>query len=175
VDNVDDGIRAMVAGGSSSGMGSGGMASKLEAATIAGMAGIQLAIISGLKDHPLTDFDNGGLGTHFAADGGNNARKSWLGGRLTAKGKIFIDDGAAKALGGGKSLLPAGAITVEGQFERGDVVEIICSGKLIARGLTEFGVDDALLICGKQSHELADILGTVPRNVLVHRDQMVIL
>ncbi len=175
IETVDEAIRAMVASGSSSGMGSGGMASKLEAASIAGMAGIPLAIISGLKDHPLTAFDRGGPGSYFAADGSNNARKSWLGGRLTAKGKIFIDPGAASALARGGSLLPAGAISVEGRFARSDVVEIICAGKLIARGLCEYDADDALLICGKQSHELAGLLGTVPRSVLVHRDQMVML
>ena len=172
---VDDALRKVVSTGSSSGMGSGGMASKLDAAKIAGMAGIDLGIISGLRDHPLAAFADGGPGTHFAADGNNNARKAWLGGGLTAKGRIFIDPGAVEALQNGSSLLPAGAVSVEGGFDRGDVVEIICAGKLIARGLSEYPVSDAMLICGKQSSELADLLGTVPRNVMVHRDQMVML
>jgi glutamate 5-kinase len=172
---IDDNIMAMVSAGSSSGMGSGGMASKLEAAKIAGIAGIDLAIISGLRDHPLAAFDSGGPGTHFKAADAQNARKSWLGGRLTAKGRIFIDDGARAALQGGGSLLPAGAVSVEGDFVRGDVVEIFGSGKLVARGLAEYDAADALKICGCKTGELAAILGTVPRNVLVHRDQMVLL
>ncbi len=172
---VDEAIMAMVSPGSSSGMGSGGMVSKLEAAKIAGIAGINLAIISGLNDHPLAAFDAGGPGTHFQANDNLNARKSWLGGRLTANGRIIVDDGARDALIGGGSLLPAGAIGVEGDFARGDVVEIYGSGKLIGRGLAEYGAADALKICGCKTSELASILGTVPRNVLVHRDQMVLL
>ncbi len=175
VEAVDDNIMAMVSAGSSSGMGSGGMASKLEAAKIAGIAGIDLAIISGLRDHPLAVFDSGGPGTHFIAADGQNARKSWLGGRLTAKGRILIDDGARAALQNGASLLPAGAASVEGDFVRGDVVEIFASGKLVARGLAEYDAADAFKICGCKSGDLAAILGTVPRNVLVHRDQMVLL
>lgn len=172
---VDDAVTAMAAQGSSSGMGSGGMASKLEAAKIAGIAGIDLAIISGLHDHPLSVFDAGGLGTHFAAQDAQNARKSWLGGRLTAAGRIVIDDGACAALQGGASLLPAGALRVEGSFVRGDVVEIFGGGKIIARGLSEYDHADAARICGYKTSDLAAILGTVPRNVLVHRDQMVLL
>lgn len=172
---IDAGIESMVASGSSSGMGSGGMASKLEAAKIANMGGIDLAIISGLHDHPLAAFAAGGPSTHFVADKGLTARKSWLGGRLTSAGQIMIDAGAAKALQSGNSLLPAGALSVTGAFLRGDVIDILCDGKVVARGLSEYDAGDAATICGKRSHELADIMGTVPRNVLVHRDQMVLL
>jgi glutamate 5-kinase len=172
---VDDDIMAMVASGSSSGMGSGGMASKIEAAKIAGLAGIDLAIISGLRDYPLSVFNDGGPGTHFVASDGHSARKSWLGGRLTAQGRIVIDDGACAALGSGASLLPAGAVKVEGDFRRGDVVEIYGGGRVIARGLSEYDAADAAKICGHKTAELAVILGTVPRNVLVHRDQMVLI
>ena len=175
VDIIDDSIRSMADGASTSDMGSGGMGSKIEAAQIASLAGVSLAIISGKHDHPLERFGSGGLSTVFAANESKGARKSWLGGRLTAKGKIFVDAGAAAAMARGKSLLPAGAITVEGTFARGDVVDIMHDGKCIARGLSEYGVDDALLICGKQSGDLESILGTVPRNVIVHRDQLVML
>lgn len=173
---IDDKIMAMVAAGSSSGMGSGGMASKLEAAKIAGLAGIDLAIISGLRTHPLAAFDNGGPGTHFAASGGQSARKSWLGGRLKIKGRIRVDAGAAKALKKGSSLLPAGARSVEGEFMRGDVIDITSeAGVPIARGLSEYDAADAARICGLQTAELEAVLGTVPRGVMVHRDQMVLL
>ncbi len=175
VDRVDDHIRAMVAGGSSSGMGSGGMASKLDAAAIASLAGIGLSIISGLRDHPLRAYTSGGLGTYFIPTSGQNARKNWLGGRLTSMGSIAIDAGAAKALSTGNSLLPAGATDVTGAFRRGDVIDITTNGRIIARGLSEYDASEAAEICGKKSAELSAILGTVSRNVLVHRDQMVML
>ncbi len=175
VDTVDETVRDMVAGGSSSGMGSGGMASKLDAAKIASLAGIGLAIISGLRGHPLAAFADGGLGTYFVPEAGRNARKSWLGGRLTSHGKIIVDAGAASAMKNGSSLLPAGATEIEGDFKRGEVIDILCGGIVIARGLSEYDAAAAAQICGKKSTELAAILGTVPRSVLVHRDQMVML
>jgi glutamate 5-kinase len=175
VGRIDAGIRAMVAAGSSSGMGSGGMASKLDAAEIATRAGISLALTSGLVTHPLRQFLQGGRSTIFAARKGQTARKSWIGGRLMARGQIYVDSGAAKALRGGSSLLPAGAISVSGAFRRGDVIDIVCGADHIARGLSEYNASDAAQICQKQSSDLEGILGTVPRSVLVHRDQMVIL
>jgi glutamate 5-kinase len=175
VPRIDDTIRGMVALGSSSGMGSGGMASKLDAADIATRAGISLALSSGLGSHPLQRFLNGGPSTIFQARKGQAARKSWLSGRLTARGEIHVDAGAAKALRSGSSLLPAGAVSVAGAFRRGDVVDILCDGARIARGLCEYDASDAALICRKRSAELEQILGEVPRNVLVHRDQMVLL
>ena len=175
VARIDDDIRAMVAKGSSSGMGSGGMASKLDAAEIATRAGIPLALISGIPLHPLSRFADGGPSTIFAARKGQSARKNWLGGRLTSRGKIHIDDGAAKALKGGSSLLPAGAISVSGSFRRGDVVDIMCNGAPIARGLSEYDAVDASQICKKRTADLEKILGEVARNVLVHRDQMVLI
>ena len=176
IEKIDGRVRVMVAEGSSSGMGSGGMASKLDAADIATRAGIGLVIASGLRDHPLTALEQGGLSTFFAPREGASARKSWLGGRLTVKGRIRIDDGAVQALENGSSLLPAGALSVEGEFKRGDVIDISGEdGIAIARGLSEYDAVDAARICGHRSSELAAILGTVPRSVLVHRDQLVLL
>jgi glutamate 5-kinase len=173
---IDGRVRVMVAEGSSSGMGSGGMASKLDAADIATRAGIGLVIASGLRDHPLAALETGGPSTFFAPRDGGSARKSWLGGRLTVKGRIRVDAGAIKALSSGSSLLPAGALSVEGEFKRGDVIDISDDdGIAVARGLSEYDAVDAARICGHRSSELADILGTVPRSVLVHRDQLVLL
>ena len=173
---IDGRVRVMVAEGSSSGMGSGGMASKLDAADIATRAGIGLAIASGLRDHPLAALETGRPSTFFAPRDGGSARKSWLGGRLTVKGRIRVDAGAIKALSSGSSLLPAGALSVEGEFKRGDVIDISNDdGVAVARGLSEYDAVDAARICGHRSSELADILGTVPRSVLVHRDQLVLL
>jgi len=176
IEKIDGRVRVMVAEGSSSGMGSGGMASKLDAADIATRAGIGLVIASGLRDHPLAALEAGGPSTFFAPRDGGSARKSWLGGRLTVKGRIRVDAGAIKALISGSSLLPAGALSVEGEFKRGDVIDISDDdGVAVARGLCEYDAVDAARICGHRSSELADILGTVPRSVLVHRDQLALL
>ncbi len=176
VTKIDSRIRIMVSGNSLSGMGSGGMASKLDAADIATRAGIGLAIASGLRDHPLTALDAGAPSTWFAPRAGGSARKGWIGGRLSVKGQIIVDAGAATALRGGASLLPAGASGVTGEFKRGDVIDIVATdGETLARGLSEYDARDAALICGKKSAELEGILGAVPRQVLVHRDQMVML
>ncbi|MDB5683934.1 MAG: gamma-glutamyl kinase, partial [Sphingomonas bacterium] len=125
VKRVDARIRAMADAGSASGMGSGGMASKLEAARIAQAAGAHLAIVSGKIDRPLSVFLQSGRGTLFPAEGAASARKAWLAGRLTIRGRIHVDAGAALALHRGRSLLPAGATAVDGRFARGDVVDIV--------------------------------------------------
>lgn len=173
---IDGPIRMMVTGTSSSGMGSGGMVSKIDAADIATRAGIGLAIASGLRKHPLSALDTGAPATWFVPRAGGNARKGWIGGRLSVKGRIVVDTGAARALRNGASLLPAGATAVDGEFHRGDVIDIIgADGETLARGLSEYDAADAARICGRQSSELEEVLGAVPRTVLVHRDQMVLL
>lgn len=175
VEKVDGRVRIMVSNVSSE-MGSGGMASKLDAADIATRAGIGLAIASGLRDHPLAALDDGAPSTWFAPRPGGSARKGWIGGRLSVKGRIVVDAGAAKALRSGASLLPAGATAVIGEFRRGDAVDIVSAqGETLARGLAEYDAADATRICGRRSSELEAILGAVPRQVLVHRDQMVLL
>jgi glutamate 5-kinase len=176
VARIDPAIVAMAGGGTSSGMGSGGMASKIEAAQIASSAGVDLMIVSGLHDHPLDRLDAGGCGTLFMAKGNARARKAWLAGRLTVRGRVTVDAGAVKALMGGASLLPAGARGVEGKFARGDVIDIAGpDGTAFARGLSEYDAEEAALVCGKRSEELADLLGHAPRAALVHRDHMVLL
>lgn len=176
VARIDARIRAMADGGSASGMGSGGMISKLEAARIAQAAGAHLAIVSGHQERPLTAYAATGRGTVFIAEKGASARKAWLAGRLTAKGRVHVDAGAAKALGSGRSLLAAGATSIEGRFARGDVIDILGPGEtLIARGLSEYDAGDAAKIVGHRSEALPEILGYAPRTALVHRNHMVIL
>ena len=156
VTTLDDTIMAMADGGSASGMGSGGMRAKLQAAKIAHAAGAHLAIVGGRRDHPLAAFDADGRGTIFPASGGSGARKAWLAGRLTAHGRILIDAGATTALAGGASLLPAGATSIEGGFARGDVIDIVGpEGRAVARGLTEYDASEAKLIAGRRSAELS--------------------
>lgn len=176
VKRIDAAILAMADGGSSSGMGSGGMASKIEAARIATGAGAHLAIISGEPERPLSAWESGANGTIFLAQTGNRARKNWLAGRLAIKGRIMVDTGAERALAKGNSLLPAGVTSVEGKFARGDVVDILNGeGRAIARGLAEYDADDATRIAGKRSEDIAALLGEAVRPALVHRDHMVML
>ena len=176
VSKIDGSIMAMAGRGTSSGMGSGGMSSKIEAAQIAASAGVDLVIVSGLHDHPLARLAQGGCGTLFVADGTTRAKKAWLAGRLTVKGFVHVDAGAVKALQGGASLLPAGARRIEGVFARGDVVSIMGpDGTLIARGLSEYDSSDADRIAGRRSEALPAILGYAPRAALIHRDHMVLL
>lgn len=173
IERIDARIAAMADSGSASGMGSGGMTSKIEAAKIATGAGAHLAIISGKIDAPLTHWAGGGKGSIFLAAPAKRARKGWLAGRLTVRGRIMVDAGAERALGKGNSLLPAGVASVEGLFARGDVVDIVATdGRVIARGLIEYDSDAAVKIAGKRSEDIAMLLGEMPRSVLVHRDHM---
>ncbi|CAN5269945.1 glutamate 5-kinase [soil metagenome] len=176
VERIDSVIAAMADGGSRSGMGSGGMLSKIEAAKIATGAGAHLAIISGHEDAPLSAWTAKGRGTIFHAAPSRSARQTWLAGRLTTRGQIVVDGGAERALAKGNSLLPAGVRLVSGTFSRGDVVDILSEdGRTIARGLSEYDAPDAVRIAGRRSEDIAAILGSVPRSVLVHRDHMVML
>lgn len=169
-------IHAMASGGSASGMGSGGMTSKLQAAEIAGRAGIALAIASGLHDAPLDRACRLGIGTLFLPRRKDGGRKAWLGGRLRLKGALVVDAGAARALAKGSSLLAAGVAAVEGEFQRGDAVAIRDgAGTTLAHGLAEYDALECARLMGRQSGEHGDILGYAPRSAVVHRDQLVLL
>jgi glutamate 5-kinase len=174
VTRIDAKVMAMVQAGSSSGMGSGGMASKIEAARIANAGGADLIIISGHEAHPLRRIDSGQHGTVFAASARTRGRKTWLAGRLTVRGTIHIDAGAAKALASGASLLAAGATGATGGFARGDVIDV-CGpdDRIIARGLSEYDAAEVAQIAGLKSEAIAAMLGYAPRSALVHRDHMV--
>ncbi|BAI97559.1 glutamate 5-kinase [Sphingobium sp. TA15] len=173
IERIDARIAGMADGGSASGMGSGGMTSKIEAARIATGAGAHLAIISGKVDSPLSHWSDGGKGSIFLAAQARGARKGWLAGRLTVRGRIVVDAGAEAALRRGNSLLPAGVARIEGIFARGDVVDILAEdGRVIARGLIEYDSEEAARIAGKRSEDIATLLGHLPRSVLVHRDHM---
>ena len=168
-----DAVAHMADTGSASGMGSGGMVSKIAAARIATSAGIDLAIASGRVAHPLSGGHRHSL---FAAEDREvPARRAWLGGGLTAKGAIHVDAGAATALANGASLLAAGAVRVEGAFGRGDVVTIAGPSGVIARGLAEYGAAEAAALVGRRSEDHAAILGHAPRAALVHRNHLVML
>lgn len=174
VETIGDEIAAMADAGSASGMGSGGMASKVAAARIATAAGAHLAIVSGKAEAPL-DALEGGRHTVFVAQKSAPARKAWLAGGLTARGTLYIDEGAVLALRDGRSLLAAGVTGVDGDFARGDLVAIHGPKGPVARGLSEYDGDDARRIAGRRSDRHEAILGYAPRATLVHRNHMALL
>ena len=152
------------------------MTSKLQAAEIAERAGIALAIASGLHDAPIARACQQGIGTLFLPRRKDAGRKAWLGGRLRLKGALVIDAGAARALGKGSSLLAAGVVRVEGDFQRGDAVAVRDeAGTTLANGLAEYDALECARLMGRQSADHAEILGYAPRSAVVHRDQMVVL
>lgn len=137
VDQITDEIENMVDDRNNS-ISKGGMRTKIEAAKVSVAAGCHLIITNGKTINPLKKVINGGLATWFVShDDPIASRKQWIF-NTKAKGKIFIDEGAQSALYRGKSLLPAGVIRIEGQFERGDTVGVVSSsGKFLANGLTD--------------------------------------
>ena len=169
-------IRAMATGGSSSGLGSGGMTSKLQAAEIAAMAGMALAIIDGRPERPIAAALAAGNGTVFLARARKTARKAWLGGTMRMRGSVHVDAGAAIALGSGASLLAAGVVRVEGQFVRGDAISVVGpAGEVLARGLSEYDADECVALAGRHTRDHAEILGYAPRSALIHRDHLVLV
>jgi len=169
-------IHAMATGGSSSGLGSGGMTSKLQAAEIAELAGIALAIIDGQPVSPVGAALEAGHGTLFLPRGRKQARKAWLGGKLRMRGAVHVDAGAARALERGSSLLAAGVRQVDGAFQRGDAIAVIGpDGAVLARGLCEYDAAECARLLGHHTREHEAILGYAPRSALIHRDQLVLL
>lgn len=175
VEGVTAEVRAMASTESNSGMGSGGMVSKLQAAEIAELAGICLVIGNGQHERPVARIVSQGIGTLFVPKRKAAARKAWLGGRLRLKGEIVVDEGAAAALRRGSSLLAKGITAVEGVFSRGDPVAIVnASGGVLAHGLSEYDAAECAAIVGLHSSDQEAVLGYAPRSSVVHRDQMVL-
>jgi glutamate 5-kinase len=165
-----------MAGETRSDVGSGGMATKVQAARIATHAGCSTIISSGHVEHPLQALASGGRCTVFRAAGTPAAaRKQWLAGALEVRGEFGIDAGAATALGRGNSLLPVGVVSVSGDFRRGDVVSISGpDGRELGRGLAEYSHDEADRISGCQSEQIEERLGYRGRAVMIHRDELVL-
>lgn len=170
-------IEALAGGIGASGMGSGGMAAKLKAARIATSGGCHLAITTGHVPQPLAHFCAGETGTIFAAAGTPlAARKRWLAGRITVAGTLSVDDGAARALRDGRSLLAAGITACAGAFARGDVLDVLAGdGTPIARGLASYDADEVRRILGCRNADIAALLGYAPRAAVIHRDSLVLL
>ena len=158
------------------GYSSGGMRTKLAAAGIATSAGCAMAIARGDLPNPLQALADGQRCTWFLpTEEGHSAWKRFIQGTLGTTGSLTIDAGAARALAAGRSLLPAGVRAMAGQFERGDVVEVLGpDGARLGRGVTAYASIDAARIIGHKSTEIEAILGWRGRDVLVHRDDLVL-
>ena len=167
-------IEAM-AGDAVSGMSKGGMKTKLMAARVATEAGCAMAITLGSPLNPLLQLENGAKVTWFTAQTDPQAaRKRWIA-AMKPRGEITVDAGAQKALGDGKSLLPAGIFGVTGRFGRGDPVAILAiDGTRLGLGLARYTAEETRAIKGKRSAEIEAILGYKGRAALIHRDDMVI-
>jgi glutamate 5-kinase len=177
--SVNDSLLDEVAGESRSGLGRGGMFTKVRAARLASRSGAATVIVAGAIENVITAVIAGeNLGTYLIPDiAPIAARKQWLAGQLQVKGRLTLDDGAVSVLKDkGKSLLAVGVKAVEGRFERGDLVLCLdSSGSEIARGLINYGMTDCMKIAGKASSEFEAILGYADDAELIHRDNMVII
>jgi glutamate 5-kinase len=167
------------AGGSATEHGTGGMATKLDAARILMKAGIPMVVCDGRREDVLLDaFAGEPVGTYFAGGEGEvEARKLWIAFARHPKGTVVVDAGARAALClRGTSLLPAGVVGTKGRFVVGDAVSIVdAAGEQIARGLTDVSSDDLERVKGHTSAEIASIAPDLAGREVVHRDRLVIL
>ena len=152
------------------------MATKILAARIATHAGCSTIIAAGTAEHALKSLAGGARCTVFTAEGTPAAaRKQWLAGVLEVQGDLGVDEGAARALRTGNSLLPVGVVSISGDFRRGDVVRISGpGGEELGRGLAEYSSIEANRLAGCQSDRIEEELGYRGRAVIVHRDELVL-
>jgi len=168
-----------MAGGSAGVLGRGGMQTKLRAARLAARSGAFTVIAGGRVEGVLARLRQGDVvGTLLLPEQERiAARKQWLASHLQTRGELMLDDGAVKVLRqGGRSLLPVGVRRVAGKFRRGEMVSCVDSeGKEIARGLVNYDSRDAGAIAGRSSRSIADVLGYISDEEMIHRDNMVIV
>ncbi|HKB38517.1 MAG TPA: glutamate 5-kinase [Gemmataceae bacterium] len=178
VPEIDTQILDM-AGASKTSLGSGGMRSKLRAARLATAAGESVLMANGNTPNILDAlFAGEPVGTLFLPHGGTvPAWKRWLGFTARPRGRLIVDAGARRAVErGGRSLLPIGMVRVAGSFSKGDVVALCdAEGVEFARGLSNYSSADAERICGLRTEQIAEVLGTLPYEEVVHRDNLVVV
>jgi glutamate 5-kinase len=176
---VDNPELDQVAGGSGSGLGSGGMVTKVRAARLAARSGTATVIAAGATERVLERIGRGEeLGSLLVpVQGPQAARKRWLAGQLQLRGRLTLDAGAVRVLReSGRSLLAVGVKKVEGGFARGDVVSCVDEqGREVARGLVNYGAQEAARIMGQPSAHFAEILGYLDEEELIHRDNLVLV
>ncbi len=174
IDRITPEIEAM-AGDAGTGLSKGGMLTKLLAAKTATAGGAAMAITLGSTLNPLKALENGVAATWFSAETDPQvARKRWIA-SMKPKGVLHVDAGAARALQGGKSLLPAGVTAVDGGFGRGEPVQIVGpDGAKLGLGLVRYTATEAEAIRGQRSDRIEALLGYPGRAALVHRDDMAV-
>lgn len=135
-----------------------------------------MVITRGGRDHPLQALEQGARASWFVPNAGPlTARKRWIAGSIAPAGAVVIDEGAAHALAGGRSLLPAGILTVEGEFGAGDAILVrSLDGRVLGRGLTAYGSQDVTILCGRKSADIEALLGYRGRDEIIPRDDLVL-
>ena len=178
VEKIDSSIEKLVSG-SASGLGIGGMVTKIEAAKMATASGVTMVIVDGREPDIIHRVAAGeAIGTRFMALTENlGSRERWMLSGLCTRGKLVIDDGAANALKKNqRSLLAAGIKKVDGEFERGDIVDIYDqSGNKLGCGISNYKTEDIEAVKGARSEEIAKRLGHEAAAEVVHRDNLVVL
>lgn len=178
--SITDEIEAMAGESRSardpSGLGTGGMTTKIQAAKLAYQGGCATVIGLGSVLHPLRNLQEGARSTWVVPSVKPlAARKKWIAGSLNASGAIVIDAGAVKALSSGRSLLPAGVTSVSGSFDRGDAIRILdADNRTVGTGLCAYSAEEAAMIAGRQSSEISRLLGYEGRTAMIHRDDLVL-
>ena len=176
IHEIDDKIKKM-ATRETNVYGSGGMSTKIEAAQIAMNFGCNTLICSGKKRFPIKGVINNQnkSGTWFLSKKKNYSHfKRWLASSIQIFGHIIIDDGALDALNEGSSLLPSGVVEVEGDFFRGDIVEVRSKkDQLIGKGVISYDSSESKLIIGKKTSQIESILGYIGRDEIIHRDNFI--
>ncbi|MFV0321363.1 MAG: glutamate 5-kinase [Alphaproteobacteria bacterium] len=176
IHEISEDIEKM-AKGAGSDVGTGGMATKITAAKICMEAGVNMVLMDGNRNAPITRLLNGERFSFFQSPKNvKSARKTWIATSLKPTGSITINQGAEQALLEGKSLLSVGIIAVSGNFAKGDAVTIINTAQTeLARGLVNYNSHDTRQIIGIHSDEIEDILGYKNSDELVHRDNLTLL
>ena len=174
VKKIDESIYSLI-NRSKNFYGSGGISTKLDAAKICINSGCHMFIANGKKENPIKNMLRKKIFTHFVPKISSlDARKKWIIGSLNSSGIIHVDNGAAKALMNGKSLLAAGITKIDGSFDKGENVLIIDENEnQLARGLVSFNSKEIDKIKGKQSNEIEKILGYLSKSEIIHKDNMV--
>ena len=179
VERIDEAIEVAAAGGGAGARGTGGMTTKVQAARIATGSGTHVVIADGRsRDIVLRAAAGEPVGTHFLPVGDRiESRRRYLLSGLQARGRVVVDAGAAGALlRGGNSLLPAGVLRCEGVFQRGDVVQVMTAeGRHLASGTANYSSDEVARIAGKQSGQIADLLGYEFGSEVIHRNNLVLV
>ncbi|GGA75090.1 glutamate 5-kinase [Neiella marina] len=178
VQHIDDTLR-QIAGGSVTGLGTGGMATKLQAADVARHGGVDVVIAAGHQPEVITQLWQGQrVGTRFPATTNLSAsRKRWILAGPAPDGDVVVDSGAVKALRQrGSSLLPKGILRVDGQFVRGDTVRVLTEdGVIVARGISRYSAADLDKIKRQHSEQIAELLGYEYGTVAIHRDELIVV